>query len=181
MFQMLCGTLLTAVGTNALSNFSNIKVNVVHASPGRLRLQSPTWKNKQVADKLVETFGKHPLVMKVTASHITGSLLLEFHQPHITQEQFNSLMDSAVVGSVKGFKAKEADVMKVMRKTINHVDHFIKSKTLGISDIASIIVITLIVSSVVSIRGNNPGAGYRNLLWAYRMIKGEEARSKWLN
>ncbi len=178
MLPTIFGSAVAGLGSRLLSGSSQLKIFVVHAIPGRLRLRCQAWKNTQVAEMLERVFANESLVKAVTASPITGSLLLEFHQPHLTQEQFDQMMNSALEASVEGFKVKEADLMGLMRKGINKTDHLIRTRTFGIVDSSSLISLALIISGFAGVIGNNQGSGYRNLLWAYRMIRGEEARRR---
>jgi hypothetical protein len=81
---------------NKLIPFFPQKVNVSHAIPGRVRLQSNQWRNDKVAKSLETELKKHHLVERVDASPITGSLLIELNEPYLTKKQFQQLMQQVV-------------------------------------------------------------------------------------
>lgn len=79
-----------------VSHFIPQKVNIVHAIPGRIRLQCNQWKNEKVSQSLEFGFKAYPLVDRVSVSPISGTLLLELKVLHLTKEQFNQLVQHAV-------------------------------------------------------------------------------------
>ena len=79
-----------------MSQFRDQKIKVVHAMPGRLRLQCDSWKNDIVANALSKNVEKYPLILSSKASPITGSLTLEFVIPHISQQELDELMQFIV-------------------------------------------------------------------------------------
>ena len=60
-----------------MAQFRNQKIKVMHAMPGRLRMQCDNWKNPVVASVLNETTEKHPLILTAKVSSITGSCTVE--------------------------------------------------------------------------------------------------------
>jgi hypothetical protein len=72
------------------------KVNVVHAIPGRLRLQCNRWKNRKISKSLQIKFTEHPLVDRASTSPITGSLLLELNVDRLSKDQFKRLVQFGV-------------------------------------------------------------------------------------
>ena len=72
-----CGRGASIIAPKLMSQFRDQKVKVVHAMPGRLRLQCDSWKNDIVAKALSNHVEKHPLILSSEASPITGSLTLK--------------------------------------------------------------------------------------------------------
>jgi hypothetical protein len=89
------GETLDKTNINA-SHFIPQKVNIVHAIPGRIRLQCNQWKNDKVSHSLELKFREHSLVDRVSVSPITGTLLLELKVKYLTKVQFNQLVQHAV-------------------------------------------------------------------------------------
>jgi hypothetical protein len=98
------------------SHFIPQKVNIVHAIPGRIRLQCNQWKNEKVSQSLEFGFKAHPLVDRASVSPISGTLLLELKVFHLTKEQFNQLVQHAVDAA---HPHKEVNHFKALKKMVN--------------------------------------------------------------
>ena len=71
--NMFVGLGTTMVIPKLMKNLQDQKVNVRHASPGRVRLQCDKWKNEPTAHNLVLLFENVPIVKSVTTSAITAA------------------------------------------------------------------------------------------------------------
>jgi hypothetical protein len=109
------GEILNKNNINA-SQFIPQKVNIVHAIPGRLRLQCNQWKNDKVSHSLELNFREHSLVDRVSVSSITGTLLLELKIKYLTKVQFNQLVQLAVDASSPH---KEANYIETLKETVS--------------------------------------------------------------
>ena len=96
LISTLVGIGTSLITPKMMSQFRDQKVKVVHAMPGRLRLQCDSWKDDIVAKALSKNVEKHPLILSSKASPITGSLTLEFIIPHISQQELDELMQFIV-------------------------------------------------------------------------------------
>src|SRR3954447_20620614 len=96
LISTLVGLGLSLITPKVMSQFRDQKIKVVHAMPGRLRLQCDSWKNNVVANALSKNLEKNPLILSTKASPITGSLTLEFVIPHISQQELDELMQFIV-------------------------------------------------------------------------------------
>jgi hypothetical protein len=173
MISSLPGIVASLAGSRLLSTYSTQKVNVVHAMPGRIRLQSNQWKSKEVSQSLESSFRVNPLVQQVSASPVTGSLLLEFKVLHLTPEQFDQLVQEAVKASVNAYPYQEATLMKSLKKTVNSIDRRIKTKTFGRADLNSLLILFLLGKGLWNFK-RNPSFSIGLLLWAYGLLTREE-------
>jgi hypothetical protein len=98
------------------SNFIPQKVNIVHAIPGRIRLQCNQWKNDKVSHSLEVNFREHSLVDRVSVSPITGTLLLELKVKYLTKVQFNQLVQHAVDNASPH---KEENYIETLKETVS--------------------------------------------------------------
>jgi hypothetical protein len=157
------------IGSRLLSKNLTQKVHVVHAMPGRIRLQSNQWKGKEVSQSLESAFQGYALVSKVSASPVTGSLLLELKALHITTKQLDQLVQHAVNASVKAYPKKEATLLKSMKGIVNGVDSRIKTKSLGNVDLNSMLILFLFGKGLWHFK-RNPTFSTGLLLWAYGLL-----------
>jgi hypothetical protein len=172
MISSLSGIAGSFVASRLVSGFSTQKVNVVYAMPGRIRIQSNQWKSKEVSQSFLSAFKNHPLVHQVSASSITGTLLLEFNVPYLTTKQLDQLVQQAVDVSVSTYPRKEANIMKAMKKVTNRVDSTIKAKTMGNADLNSILILLLLGKGIGNFN-RNPSFAIGLLLWAYGLLTRE--------
>lgn len=172
MIRTLLGIAGSYVGSRFLSSNSTQKINVVHAMPGRIRLQCNQWKSKEVAQSIESELKKHPLVMQISASPITGSLLLEFNVLHLKAEQFDQLVQQGVAASVKAYPHKEAELMKSIKGTVKWADKTIKTKTFGKADLNSLLILFLLGQGIWKFK-RNPAFSIGLILWAYGLLTRE--------
>lgn len=159
----------TIIAPKLMANLKDQKVTVVHAIPGRVRLQCDKWKNKPTADNLVKMFQSFPIVKEVKASPITGSLTLQFHVKTITQEQFDEIVQSAVETSVATYPELQADLMAILKNIVKTIDITLKKQSAGKVDVASLLSVVLIINGVLRMP-TNPTFSSSLLYWAYTII-----------
>jgi hypothetical protein len=161
------------IGSRLFSNYSTQKVHVVHAMPGRIRIQCDQWKSKEVAQSIKSAFSGHSLVSQTNVSPVTGSLLLEFNVPHLTKEQLDQIIQHAVNASVSAYPRKKSDLLKSLKGVVKKVDGTIKTKTFGKADLNSILILFLFGKGL-SVLKRNPSFAVGLLLWAYGLLTREE-------
>ncbi len=169
MFNTLLGIGLSLAGPKMLSKIQDQKVQVVHALPGRVRLQCSRWKNAKTAKNLESVFKQVPLISKVEASPITGSLLLEFHVSTLTQEQFDSIVQQAVQTSVATYPELQSDLMVILKNVINTIDYTMRKQSGGRLDIDALLSVVLIINGILRMPAN-PAFSSSLLYWAYTII-----------
>lgn len=163
---------MSLVVPKIMSQFREQKIKVVHAMPGRLRIQCVSWKDDTVANALNKNLKKYPLVLSAKASPITGSLTIEFFMPHISQQELDELMQFIVQTTSDALLQTDAKLMKGMQKTIGTVDKGIKRQTNGLADFDSLFVLFLLLKGAHSF-SNSPTFSSSLFYWAYTIIKGK--------
>jgi hypothetical protein len=154
------------VASRWLNKAGAMKIEVVHAMPGRLRLRCDQWKHEAMSNALERSFRQHPLVKAVSASPITGSLLLEFKTQHITQEQLDSIMKQATQAAGIAYEDMDSKLTTGMRGIVRRVDRTMRLKTKGAVDSGSLLTLFLLGKGFSGFR-SNPGFSTALLLWAY--------------
>lgn len=166
----LLGFGATMLAPKLMSGLTDQKVHVVHAIPGRVRLQCDKWKNEPTARNLMSVFSGVPIVRNVKASPVTGSLLLEFRVQTITEEQFDALVKLAVETSVSTFQELPSSLDQVLQNTVSTVDVTLKKQSGGHLDLDALLSVGLIVGGINTL-AINPAFGSSMLYWAYSLIK----------
>ncbi len=174
MLNSILGIGASLLAPKLMAGVQNQKVQVLHASPGRVRLQCDRWKNEQTARNLKSMFQKFPIVKGVDASPITGSLVLVFHTKTLTPEQFDSIVKSAVETSVATYPELQADLMNVLTSLMRTVDTTVKKQSGGRMDIDSLLSVTLIISGLLKY-STSPTFATSLLYWAYSIIDRNKA------
>jgi hypothetical protein len=160
------------IAPKVMSQFRDQKVKVLHAMPGRLRLQCDSWKNNIVANALKNNLEKYPLILTSEASHITGSLTLKFVVPHISQQELDEIMQIIVQTASEALLYTDATLMREMKKTLSLVDKGIKKQTNGFADFDSLFVLFLLGKGIHAF-SNAPAFSASLFYWAYTIIKGK--------
>ena len=169
---MLLGLGISTLANKMFKHVTTQKVNVVHASAGRVRLQCDRWKNPQTAKRLTEMFSSLPIVENVQASPVTGSLLLVFKSATLTAQQFDNVVKQAVETSVSVYPELESDLMGIMKQMICLVDGTMKRGTGGILDLDSVLVVIFIIFGISKF-SNQPSHAASLFYWAYNLIAKE--------
>ena len=169
MMNMIVGLGASMLAPKLMSSVKNQKVNVLHATPGRVRLQCDRWKNEATANNLKQVFHTIPLVKEVEASPITGTLLLKFTNQTLTAEQFDGIVQSAVQTSIATYPELQGDLMNILQHVVQTVDTSIKRQSGGKVDIDSLLSVILILSGITK-SSTNPAFSASLLYWAYTLI-----------
>jgi hypothetical protein len=172
MMSTLVGIGASLAAPKVIAQFRDQKVKVLHAMPGRLRLQCDSWKNDIVANILSKNVEKYPLILTSKASPITGSLTLEFVIPHINQQELDELMQFIVQTASDALLYTDATLMRGMQKTLGSVDRGIKKQTNGFADFDSLFALFLLGKGIHVFR-NAPAFSSSLFYWAYTIIKGK--------
>lgn len=167
--NMLVGLGTTMVIPKLMKNLQDQKVNVRHASPGRVRLQCDKWKNEPTARNLVTLFEQMPIVKTVNTSPITGSLLLKFNTETLTAEQFDEIVKSAVETSIETYSELPSNLKTAMRSSVSTVDNTLKKQSGGNVDLESAMSVFLIISGILRVT-TNPVFASTLIYWAYSLI-----------
>lgn len=160
-----------------MSQFRDQKIKVLHAMPGRLRIQCDSWKHRVIAHALTEEVNKHPLILTSSASDITGSLLLHFVVPHINQEELDEIMDYIVQIASNAILEKDAVLMNGMTNTVDFIDKGIKKQTNGLVDFDSLFILFLLGKGIQTF-GNAPAFSASLFYWSYSIIKNKGDTNK---
>lgn len=167
--NMLVGLGTTMVIPKLMKRLQDQKVNVKHASPGRVRLQCDKWKNEPTAKNILELFQKVPIVHHVETSAITGSLLLEFNTKTLTAEQFDEIVKGAVEASIHTYSELPGSFKLVMQNSVKTIDNTLKRQTGGNLDFDSIMSVFLVISGILRVT-TNPVFASTLFYWAYSLI-----------
>ncbi|TYR81469.1 hypothetical protein FZC66_06380 [Priestia megaterium] len=173
MIPTLVGIGASLIAPKIMSQFRDQKVKVLHAMPGRLRIQCDSWKHRIVANALTERVQNHPLILTSKASEITGSLTLQFVVPHISQEELDDVINQAVQIAAEAILHKDALMMNGMKHTLGFIDKGIKKQTNGFADLDSLLVLYLLGKGVQTL-GSAPAFSASLLYWSYTIIKSKE-------
>ena len=172
MMSTIVGIGASIITPKLMAQFRDQKVKVVHAMPGRLRLQCDSWKNDIVATALSNHVKKHPLISTSKASPITGSLTLEFVVPHISQQELDELMQFIVQTASDARLYADATLMRGMQNTLGFIDKGIKKQTNGFADFDSLFVL-LLFGKGIHMFSSAPAVSSSLFYWAYTIIKGK--------
>ncbi len=167
--NIFAGLGTTMVIPKLMKKLQDQKVNVLHASPGRVRLQCDKWKNEPTAHNLVLLFENVSIVKNVKTSAITGSLLLEFNTQTLTAEQFDEIVKSAVETSIQTYSELPSTLKSVMRNSVKTVDNTLKKQSGGNLDFESTMSVVLVLSAIMRIT-TNPVFASTLFYWAYSLI-----------
>lgn len=169
MFNTILGVGAYFLAPKLLTQVQEQKVNVIHASPGRVRLKCSRWKNSETAKNLTAVFSSIPIIKDVEASPITGSLLLTFYTETLTQEQFDDIVKNAVETSIATYPELRSDLMNILKNVINTIDMTFKKQTGAKADLDSLLSVVLIVNGLLGF-SVNPVFSSTLLYWAYSII-----------
>ncbi len=169
MINTILGIGASLLAPKIMSGIQDQKVHVLHAVPGRVRLQCDRWKYEQTTNNLMHVFKSIPIVKEAHASPITGSLLLTFHSQTLTPEQFDHIVKSAVQTSIATYPELQSDLMNILKNVVSTVNSTMKKQSAGKIDIDSLLSVILIINGVVRIP-TNPAFSSSLLYWAYTII-----------
>ncbi len=176
MISTIVGLGASLLAPNLLSQLRDQKIKVLHAMPGRLRIQCDKWKDEIVAAHLQKEICNHPLVSTCRTSGITGSILIEFLMPYISQQELDELMKFIVKEASDAIILTDSKMMRTMQQSLGMVDRGIKRQTNGLVDFDSLFVLLLLGKGIQSFR-TTPAFASSMLYWAYTIIKGKDQNS----
>lgn len=171
MAAFLGRVVLSFVGGVIMKNISTLNIQVLHAMPGRIRLQCPAWKSEAVAERLADSLRRHSLVEQASVSPITGSLLVHFTQQHLGQRQFDKFMELVVKQTTVAMEQEASSATILMSRIINSVDSRLKIATNGTFDLPSLFGIALATLAVKGFRSNRANS-LQQFFWVYRLLRG---------
>ncbi|MGM9928920.1 MAG: HMA2 domain-containing protein [Bacillus sp. (in: firmicutes)] len=177
MMNTLLGIGASLLAPKMISLVQDQKVNVVHALPGRVRLQCDKWKNEQTAHNLMAVFQRIPIISNVQSSAISGSLLLEFQVEKLTQEQFDGIVSQAVQTSIATYPELQSDLMIILQNIIDTINSSMKKQSGGKVDVDSLISLLLIINGILKLP-TNPAFSSSLLYWAYTIITNKKNERK---
>ncbi|MBT2736083.1 HMA2 domain-containing protein [Bacillus sp. ISL-7] len=170
MIPTIVGIGASLIAPKIMSQFRDQKIKILHAMPGRIRLQCDTWKHPIVAEALSKHVQNHPLILTSKASAITGSLIIQFVVPHISQDELDEVMTNIVQIASDAILHKSAVMISGMKNTLDFVDKGIKKQTNGFADFDSLFVLFLLGKGIQSF-GIAPAFSASLLYWSYTIIK----------
>ncbi|MBS3983777.1 MAG: hypothetical protein KGZ41_08265 [Dethiobacter sp.] len=171
MTALLCRIIFSTVSGAIMKNFSKLNIRVLHAMPGRIRLQCNTWKSETIADGLADSLRRNGLVDRISVSPITGSLLIHFTQKHLERSQFDEFMDLVVRQTKAGIELEASSATRLMSRVVTGLDSRVKVVTKGLFDLPSLFVVALTTQAVKGFGGNR-GNSLQQLFWVYRLLRG---------
>jgi len=154
-----------------MKSICKLNIRVLHAMPGRVRLQCNAWKSNSVAEELTNALRGYSLVESANISPVTGSLLLHFTQKHLNQKQFDGVMDLLVKLTTAGIEKEVSISTLLMGRIINRLDTQVKISTNGICDLVFLFIIALTTQAVRGFSSNR-GSSLQQLFWVYRLLRG---------
>ncbi|PGC84351.1 HMA2 domain-containing protein [Bacillus toyonensis] len=170
MISTMIGIGMSLFTPKIMAQFRDQKIKVMHAMPGRLRIQCDSWKNPVIASILNEKIEKHPLILTAKVSSITGSCTVEFIVPHISQQELDDTLHFIVQIASDAMLYTDATLMRGMKKTIKMVDVGIKRQTSGFADFDSLFVVFLLGKAIHSF-SSTPTFSASLFYWAYSILK----------
>lgn len=173
MISTFVGLGASLLAPKLLSQLRDQKIKILHAMPGRLRIQCDKWKSELVASHLQKKISSLPLVATCKASGVTGSILIEFIVPTITEQEFDELMQFIVQEASDAILDTDAKMMRTMQQSITMIDRGIKRQTNGFADFDSLFVLFLLGKGIHSF-STAPAFASNLLYWAYTIIKGKD-------
>jgi len=154
-----------------MKSICTLNIRVLHAMPGRIRLQCNAWKSEPVAEGLADSLRRYSLVERASISPVTGSLLLEFTQKHLKRRQFDDIMDLLVKLTMAGMEKEVSRSTLLLGRIVNRLDSQVKIATNGICDLLSLFIIALTTQAVRGFSSNR-GNSLQQLFWVYRLLRG---------
>ncbi|MCL1948777.1 MAG: hypothetical protein FWF59_03495 [Turicibacter sp.] len=169
MINALFGLGASLAASKLMGALKNQKVNVLHASPGRVRLQCDRWKHAETARCLESAFKGLSLVREARATAVTGSLLLVFTGKTLTAKQFDEVVRHAVKISESALPEVKSDMMKLLETGALGLDKAVKIQSGGHADLDSLLVLALLVNGGL-VFAANPSRAVSLALGAYNII-----------
>ncbi|KAA9030616.1 HMA2 domain-containing protein [Niallia endozanthoxylica] len=151
------------------------KIQVIHAIPGRLRLQNNRWKDQQIGAYLEKALQKHPLIKSCRATPITGSLTLEFTTPYLQQEDLDHIFQIITDTTIESFSHTKDKALQTMSSLFNGVNKNAKKMTNGYASIDSMMIVYFMFQGLRSFP-TNPAFASSLFYWAYTVLKNSDEK-----
>lgn len=168
--------ILTAIKSDKKEKLPELgSVKLVHAIPNRLRLYSEKLKNSEVKKLVLDEFKKINLIKELIIDERTGSLLINYDSNKIDENLLFLSCVRLIDGEVNEENFKDKSIISKELKNINNsLDNSIYTKTQGILDLHSLLVMSLLYFAFISYKKNkNIGlpSTFTLLFWTYEQIK----------
>lgn len=158
------------IAPKLLGKLREQKIQVIHATPGRLRLQNERWKNEQAALYIEKALVAHPLIQACRVSPITGSLVLEFSTLYLQQEELDAIFQLVTDVTVESFAVTNDKLMNSVRGTFERVNGNVKKTTNGYASVDSLLLVYFVFQGIRSFPAN-PAFASSLFYWAYTVLK----------
>ena len=175
MWSTLLGLGAYLVIPKVVGKLREQKIQVVHAVPGRLRLQNNRWKDKQVGAYIEKVLQKDPLIKTCRVTPITGSLTLEFTSSYLQQEELDKILQLVTDTTIESFSYTNDKTLQTMSGLFNGVNQNVKKMTNGYASIDSMMIIYFIFQGLRSFPVN-PAFASSLFYWAYTVLKNSEEK-----
>jgi hypothetical protein len=163
------------VAPKVIGKLREQKIHVVHAVPGRLRLQNNRWKDKYAGRYMEKVIVQHPLIKDCRVSPITGSLLLEFTTPYLQQQELDEVLQLVTDQTVESFAVTNDKMMSTMNHAFNTINDNVKKTTNGYTSIDSLLVIYFMFQGIRSFPVN-PAFASSLFYWAYTVLRNNDGK-----
>jgi hypothetical protein len=171
MKTFLGSVVFSLVSGAMMKSICALNIRVLHAMPGRMRLQCNAWKSEPVAEGVADSLRRYSFVERVNISPVTGSLLLQFTQKHLSRKQVDKVMDLLAKQTMAGIEKEVSSSTLLMGRIVNHLDSQVKVASNGIFDLLSLFIIALTAQAVRGFSSNR-GNSLQQLFWVYRLLRG---------
>jgi hypothetical protein len=175
LWSTLLGLGAYIIAPKLIGKLREQKIQVIHAVPGRLRLQNHGWKDEHVAAYMEKVLIRHPLIESCRVSPITGSLVLEFTIPYLQQTELDELLQLVTDVTVESFAVTNDKLMNTMRGTFNRINENVKKTTNGYTSIDSLLIVYFMFQGIRSFPVN-PAFASSLFYWAYTVLKNSEEK-----
>ncbi|MDQ0242761.1 hypothetical protein J2S09_000297 [Bacillus fengqiuensis] len=170
MWSTLLGLGAYMIAPKIIGKMREQKIQVVHAIPGRLRLQNVRWKDQQAAAYMENVLKQHPLIGACQVSPITGSMLLEFTNPYLQQSELDEILQLVTDVTVESFSVINDKLMNTMKGTFDRINGNVKKTTNGYTSVDSLLIVYFLFQGLRSFPAN-PAFASSLFYWAYTLLK----------
>lgn len=101
-------------------------------------------------------------------------MVISFKELYLTNQQFQEVIETAVKATGKAVTAKKSETTNKMIKVMGRLNQQVKISTKGLLDIPALIILALTINGIRGFNTNRTNS-LKELIWAYRMLRGEEA------
>jgi hypothetical protein len=170
LWSTLLGLGAYIIAPKLLGKLREQKIQVIHAAPGRLRLQNQRWKNEQTAVYIEKALTGHPLIETCRVSPITGSLVLEFANPYLQQAELDEIFQLVTDVTIESFAVTNDKLMNTVRGSFERINGNVKKTTNGYASVDSLLLVYFVFQGIRSFPAN-PAFASSLFYWAYTVLK----------